>query len=108
MYSRKAVLQSQDPTDYNRLRNFAHELASHSMYQPILNELKSWPGFVRKEHTMIDDIHGQTFVSQIIFEDKAAFDSYIGDESHASLWDYLFIIADQNGISVEVIDQETN
>lgn len=108
MYSRKAVLTSKDPSDHGRLRRFAHEISTHNMYQPIIDQLKQIPGFVSKEHIMIDNLQGETFISQICFENQETFENYINDESISSLWDYLSIVAEQAGIDVSITDQAIN
>lgn len=104
MYSRRAILRSKDPTDYERLRNFAYSLGSHSMYRPIIEEMLAAPGFVRKEHTMVDERAGQIFLSSVIFADKESFDAYMSNEANESLWEYLKISAEQSEVELEMYD----
>jgi hypothetical protein len=104
MYTRKATLKSLDPTDYNRLSNFVHSLRTHSMYQPIIENLIQRSGFINKEYRMVDTKEGQTFYSIIRFENKETFDEYMDDESSQSLWIALELMANQEGISFAVED----
>jgi len=106
MYIRKATLKSLDAEDHNRLDNFVHSLRTHSMYRPIVEDLISKSGFVKKEYIMRDTIEGQTFFSLIAFENKESFDVYMNEESSQSLWVYLELMATQEGISFQVEDYE--
>ena len=106
MWTRKATLKSLDPSDYERLPNFIHELRTHSMYRPIIEDLKSQQGFVKKEYIMRDDKEGQTFFSTISFDSKENFDAYINEEANQSLWVYLELTAIQNNISIDIEDVE--
>jgi hypothetical protein len=108
MYSRTATLKSLDPTDFDRLPNFVHELRTHSMYRPITDDLMASPGFVRKEYIMRDEKEGQTFFSKVIFENKETFDEYMNQEANQSLWIYLELAANQRNISFTVEDSEEN
>lgn len=106
MYTRKATLKSIDPSDKTRLSNFVHSLRTHSMYQPIVENLIQRPGFVQKEYRMIDTKEGQTFYSILVFENKDYFDQYFDDEASQSLWIALELMANQEGISFNIDDGE--
>jgi hypothetical protein len=106
MWTRRATLKSLDPTDYEKLPNFVHELRTHSMYRPVIEDLKSQQGFVKKEYLMRDDKEGQTFFSTISFDSKENFDCYINEEANQSLWVYLELMAVQSDISIEIEDKE--
>ena len=106
MWTRKAILKSLDTTDFEKLPNFIHELRTHSMYRPIVEDLIAKPGFVKKEYIMRDDKEGQTFFSIITFDTKENFDAYINEESNQSIWVYLELSAIQNDLSIEIIDSE--
>jgi hypothetical protein len=108
MYIRKATLKSLDPTDFNRLPNFVHSLRTHSMYQPVISNLIQRPGFVQKEYRMVDTKEGQTFYSILVFENKDYFDQYFDDESSQSLWIALELMANQEGISFSIQDEESS
>ena len=104
MYIRTATMKSLDSTDRNRLPNFIHELRSHNMYNPIVEGLVALPGFVKKEYIMRDDKTGETFFSTIEFDNKKDFDDYLNSEVYQSLWEYICIMAEAEGISVSIND----
>lgn len=104
MYIRRATVKSLDPTDREKLANFIHNLRTHSMYRPIIDELIASPGFVKKEYIMRDDKDGETFFSTVEFDSQETFNNYINNEVNQSLWDYLKIMAEQEGFSISVID----
>lgn len=106
MWTRKATMKSMDPADYERLPNFIHELRTHSMYRPVIEDLKSQTGFIKKEYIMKDDRSGQTFYSTVSFDTQENFDAYINQESNQSLWVYLELSALQNEIFIEIEDKE--
>jgi hypothetical protein len=106
MWTRKATLKSMDPTDFERLPNFVHELRTHSMYRPVIQDLMSKTGFVKKEYIMRDDNNGQTFFSTVSFDTKENFDAYINEEANQSLWEYLELTALQTEISIFIEDKE--
>jgi hypothetical protein len=108
MYIRKATLKSLDPSDHSRLSNFVHALRTHSMYQPIVENLVQRPGFLQKEYRMVDNKEGQTFYSILVFESKEYFDQYFEDESSQSLWIALELMANQEGISFNIEDEEAS
>jgi hypothetical protein len=106
MWTRTATLKSLDPTDFEKLPNFIHELRTHSMYRPVIEDLKSQQGFVKKEYIMRDDRDGQTFLSTVTFDTKENFDAYIEEEANQSLWVYLELMAVQKEISIDIEDKE--
>lgn len=106
MFRRKAAMKAIDTSDFHKLANFVHQLRTHSMYQPIVEDLIARPGFVQKEYSMVDTKEGQTFYSIICFEDKDSFDSYFEDEANQSLWVALELMATQEDITFEYVDEE--
>jgi heme-degrading monooxygenase HmoA len=104
MYIRTATMKSLDPNDHDRLSKYIRELRSHSMYRPIVEDLIALPGFVKKEYIMREDKEGETFFSTVVFDNKEAFNSYMNSEINQSLWEYLKIMAEAEGISFEMID----
>lgn len=103
MHTRQAIIKPLDQ-DYDKLNQFVHDLRTHSMYRPIVEQLMSMPGFVTKEYNMIEDKSGVTFISKITFDNKENFDNCLNEESYQSLWIYLELMATQSGLSFEVSD----
>ena len=105
MYIRTTTMKSLDPTaDQNRLANFIHGLRSHNMYRPIIEDLIALPGFVKKENIIREDKTGETFINTIEFDNEKAFYDYMNSEINQSLWEYLCIMAEAEGISVSMED----
>jgi antibiotic biosynthesis monooxygenase (ABM) superfamily enzyme len=74
------------------------------MYGPIVEGLIALPGFVKKENIMRDDKTGETFFNTIEFDNKKAFDDYMNSEVNQSLWEYICVMAEVEGISVSMND----
>ena len=106
MFRRKAIMKAIDTSDFHKLPNFIHQLRTHSMYQPVVEDLISRPGFIQKEYSLIDTKQGQTFYSIICFENKESFDVYFNDEVNQSLWIALELMATQEDITLELVDEE--
>jgi heme-degrading monooxygenase HmoA len=101
---RRGTFRPIDNTDYETLLTFVHELRTHNMYRGIVEDMKSRPGFVRKEHTMRETKEGQEFISQVEFEDQETFNSYMNSEEIVSLWEYLKISAEMSDLTHNVED----
>jgi hypothetical protein len=102
--SRRGIFKPIDKADYQKLPDFVHELRTHNMYRAIVEDLMARPGFIRKEYIMQEDKEGQSLISQVIFENQESFDAYIKTEEITSLWEYLKISAEMNGLTCTVED----
>ena len=104
MYSRKAIFNSVDPENKSGLLDFFYGIFGHSMYAPIVDELVNNPGFVKKEMVMVEDKIGRSATTQIIFDNEENFNAYVKNEAYESMWEYLKIMAEQAGISIDIED----
>ena len=104
MYGRKTVMSiAGDPSI---LKIFADGVFNSPMYVTVVDLMKQTPGFEFKSHALVDFKDRTVLMSKIVFTDKDTFDSYDTDPSTVSLWDYLKQLAEEDGITVEMIDGE--
>lgn len=104
--TRKVVFRTIDSGDYDTIPNFIHTLRTNSMYRYVVEDLMARPGFIKKEYIMREDKTGQSFISQIFFEDWDTFNTYMNTEETESIWEFLKISAGQSGITYDLTDEE--
>ena len=104
MKYRRATMSIPDSTDSNALRNFADSVFNNPMYDYVITSMRTTPGFVKKSHSMVDEVSTSFLISEICFDSLETFDAYVSDPSVVSLWDYLIDLAKENGITVEIVD----
>ena len=104
--ARQVTFRTDDPHDYETIPNFIHNLRTNSMYRFVVEDLMARPGFVKKEYIMREDRSGQSFISQVVFEDWDTFNEYMSSETVESIWEFLKISAEQSNISYELFDGE--
>jgi hypothetical protein len=104
LYVKQALFRPRTDTDRDLLVKFFLNITGHSMYRPIVDEMCASPGFVKKELQVIDDATGTRAISRIAFADQASFTEYLAHEGYQSTWEYLTIMADNEGIDCEVSD----
>jgi len=102
MFARMATIKPKNMEERDTVNKFFFEITNHSMYTPILDELMNSPGFVRKEMVIVDDLNGRVATSKIIFADQENFNNYVNNEVNESMWDYLTVMAEESGLTVEV------
>lgn len=106
MYARVATIKPKNMEDRDVLISFFYDITNHSMYTPLVDELMNSPGFVKKEMTMTDDKQGRVATSKIVFADTDTFNEYVNNEAHQSMWDYLTVMAEEVGLTVDITDIE--
>ena len=100
MWAKKTYMHGR--LDDAKLWEFTHSLKTQSMYNFLLNDLMSAKGFVRKELVITEDSNGQSHTGLIVFEDKESYDAYMQREEIASIYEYIKILASQNGLDFTV------
>jgi len=106
MFARMATIKPKNMEDREILVRFFYDITSHTMYTPIIDELMNSPGFFKKEMVMVENKEGRVATNKIVFVDKETFDEYVNNEAHQSLWDYLTVLAEEAGLSIEITDIE--
>jgi hypothetical protein len=101
-----ATIKPKNMEDREILVRFFYDITSHTMYTPIIDELMNSPGFFKKEMVMVENKEGRVATNKIVFVDKETFDEYVNNEAHQSLWDYLTVLAEEAGLSIEITDIE--
>lgn len=106
MYSRRATLLVPGSYDLTPLRSFADTIYYNPMYETVVSQLRTSPGFVKKSHSLVEAIDQSYLISEIVFDTKENFDLYASDPAIMSMWEYLIALAKETNIQTEIVDSE--
>lgn len=101
MWAKKTYMHSADLTN-SKLWEFTHSLKTQSMYNFLLKDLTQAEGFVRKELIVNEDANGQSYTGMIVFKDQATYEAYMHRDEIASIYEYIKILANQQGLEFSV------
>lgn len=104
-YGRRTIIQSDTPSDTQKLRKWVFSLTEHSMHDAILSDLMAVPGFVHKSSTIKETPTGQVFINEVLFSSNESAEVYFSHEGVQALWDYLKIAAEAEGFQVSYDDR---
>lgn len=92
------------PNDYVSVRQYAVGIYSHNMYDQVNKLVRETPGFVMKESLVEESKTGAILRVTLTFDTLENFDAYLSDEVADSMWEFIKIQAESDGLTVSVVD----